>query len=135
MTMHITLRFPNGAKIIMTGIFRGEQLYVTPGIIPALYLLTEILCTKDEKVLLNTPSYASFLRAAEHAGVGALTSPLKKNADATFEMDFADFRTEVRRSRPVSWYFGAIRTTLPDGCGRKRNYAKQRQLSKSTTYG
>lgn len=71
--------------------FPREQLYVTPGIIPALYLLTEILCTKDEKVLLNTPAYASFLRAAEHAGVGALTSPLKKNADGTFEMDFADF--------------------------------------------
>lgn len=25
MTMHITLRFPNGAKIIMTGIFRGNS--------------------------------------------------------------------------------------------------------------
>lgn len=114
--------------------FPREQLYVTPGIIPALYLLTEILCTKDEKVLLNTPAYASFLRAAEHAGVGALTSPLKKTQTLPLRWTL---RTSNRSAqiRPVSWYFGAIRTTLPDGCGRKRNYAKQRQLSRSTTYG
>ena len=37
--------------------FPREQLCVTPGIIPALYQLTETLCTRDEKVLVNTPAY------------------------------------------------------------------------------
>jgi len=41
-----------------------EQLCVTPGIIPALYQLTETLCTKDEKVLVNTPAYGYFVHAA-----------------------------------------------------------------------
>lgn len=71
--------------------FPQEQLCVTPGIIPALYQLTETLCTKDEKVLVNTPAYGYFVHAAEYAGVGVLTSPLRKKADGTFEMDFEDF--------------------------------------------
>lgn len=71
--------------------FPKEQLCVTPGIIPALYQLTETLCTKDEKVLVNTPAYGYFVHAAEYAGVGVLTSPLKKKADGTFEMDFENF--------------------------------------------
>ena len=71
--------------------FPEEELCFRPGIIPALYQFAETLCTKDEKVLMNTPAYGYFLHAAEYAGVGALLSPLKKNADGTFEMDFEDF--------------------------------------------
>ena len=71
--------------------FPKEQLCITPGIIPALYQLAETLCTKDEKVLINTPAYGYFAHAAEYAGVDILTSPLKKKADGTFELDFEDF--------------------------------------------
>ena len=71
--------------------FPQEQLCVSPGIIPALYQLTETLCTKDEKVLVNTPAYGYFAHAAEYAGVGILTSPMLKKADGTFEVDFDDF--------------------------------------------
>ena len=71
--------------------FPEEELCFRPGIIPALYQFAETLCTKDEKVLMNTPAYGYFLHAAEYAGVEALLSPLKKNADGTFEMDFEDF--------------------------------------------
>lgn len=42
--------------------------------------LTETLCTKDEKVLVNTPAYGYFAHAAEYAGVGILTSPMLKKA-------------------------------------------------------
>ncbi len=50
-----------------------------------------MLCTADEKVLLNTPAYGYFLHAAEYAGVDVLTSPLHKKADGTFEVDYEDF--------------------------------------------
>ena len=78
------------------------------GIIPALYQLTETLCTKDEKVLVNTPAYGYFVHAAEYAGVGVLTLPLKKKADGTFEMDLRTSRKSAP-TRPASWYSGAIR--------------------------
>lgn len=71
--------------------FPKEQLCITPGIIPALYQLAETLCTKGEKVLINTPAYGYFAHAAEYAGVDILTSDLKKRADGTFELDFDDF--------------------------------------------
>ena len=71
--------------------FPREQICVTPGIVPALYQLTELLCTGGEKVLVNTPAYGSFANAAKYAGVDVLTSPLRKKEDGTFEVDFADF--------------------------------------------
>ena len=45
--------------------FPKEELCITPGIIPALYSLTEILCTADEKVLVNTPAYGYFAPACK----------------------------------------------------------------------
>lgn len=74
--------------------FPEEELCISPGIIPALYQLTETLCTKDEKVLINTPAYGYFLHAAEYAGVEALYSPLKRKADGTFELDYEDFEAQ-----------------------------------------
>ena len=68
-----------------------EELCFTPGIIPALYQLTETLCTPHEKVLLNTPAYGYFLHAAEYSNLQVLHSPLKKDADGQFYLDYEDF--------------------------------------------
>ena len=83
--------FSNWCKDHYDWHFPKEQLCISPGIIPALYQLTEMLCTAGEKVLLNTPAYGYFLHAAEYAGVDVLTSPLHKKADGTFAVDFEDF--------------------------------------------
>lgn len=83
--------FSNWCKDHYDWHFPKEQLCISPGIIPALYQLTEMLCTAGEKVLLNTPAYGYFLHAAEYAGVDVLTSPLHKTADGTFAVDFEDF--------------------------------------------
>ena len=83
--------FARWCKVHYDWSFPQEQLCISPGIIPALYQLTETLCTRDEKVLVNTPAYGYFVHAAEYAGVDVLTSPLHKKSDGTFEMDFEDF--------------------------------------------
>ena len=83
--------FSNWCKDHYDWHFPKEQLCISPGIIPALYQLAEMLCTAGEKVLLNTPAYGYFLHAAEYAGVDVLTSPLHKKADGTFEVDYEDF--------------------------------------------
>lgn len=74
--------------------FPQEQLCFTPGIIPALYQLAETLCTKEEKVLINTPAYGYFLHAAEYSGLGVLLSPLKKDEQGEFILDYADFEAK-----------------------------------------
>ncbi|MCD8161090.1 MAG: aminotransferase class I/II-fold pyridoxal phosphate-dependent enzyme [Clostridiales bacterium] len=68
-----------------------EETCYSPGIIPALYQLTESLCAKGEKVLISTPAYGYFLHAAEYANVEALTSPLVKDANGEFHLDYEDF--------------------------------------------
>ena len=40
--------------------FPKEELTFSPGIIPAMYQLTESLLTKNEKMLITTPSYEYF---------------------------------------------------------------------------
>ena len=71
-----------------------EELCFSPGIIPALYQLAETLCASEEKVLINTPAYGYFLHAAEYAKVGALFSPLKKNAQGKFFLDYDNFEQQ-----------------------------------------
>ncbi len=71
-----------------------EELCFSPGIIPALYQLAETLCTKDEKVLINTPAYGYFLHAAEYSDLEALYSPLKKNEKGEFFPDYEDFEKQ-----------------------------------------
>lgn len=71
--------------------FPQEQLCFTPGIIPALYQLVESLCADGEKVLLNTPAYGYFLHAAEYSKIEVLHSPLKKDGQNVFSVDYDDF--------------------------------------------
>ena len=45
--------------------FPKEELTFSPGIIPAMYQLTESLLTKNEKMLILTPSYGYFQHTDE----------------------------------------------------------------------
>lgn len=74
--------------------FPQEQLCVSPGIIPALYQLTESLCAPGERVLINTPAYGYFLHAAEYAHRKALLSPLGRDQQGRFSVDWADFEAK-----------------------------------------
>ncbi len=74
--------------------FPQEQLCFSPGIIPALYQLTETLCTSTEKVLIHTPAYGYFLHAAEYSNLGVLMSPLKKTETGDFFIDLEDFEAK-----------------------------------------
>lgn len=71
--------------------FPQEQLCFSPGIIPALYQLTESLCADGEKALMNTPAYGYFLHAAEYSKRDVLLSPLKKDSQGRFSLDYEDF--------------------------------------------
>ena len=71
--------------------FPQEQLCFSPGIIPAIYQLVETLVNPEEKVILNTPAYGYFLHAAEYSNREVITSPLKKDSNGEFYMDYEDF--------------------------------------------
>lgn len=68
-----------------------DELTFSPGIIPALFQLVETLCQKDEKVIINTPSYGYFAHACEYNNVEFLPSPLKRDDAGHFTMDLENF--------------------------------------------
>ena len=45
-----------------------DNLVFSPGVIPALYQLTEDITSPGDKVMTLTPAYGYFLRAADYAG-------------------------------------------------------------------
>jgi cystathionine beta-lyase len=71
--------------------FPREQLVFSPGIIPALYQLAELLLAKGEKMLTFTPAYGYFLHTAEYNGAEMVHSPLLIDSDGYFTIDFDDF--------------------------------------------
>jgi cystathionine beta-lyase len=71
--------------------FPKEELCFSPGIIPALYQFGETLCTTNEKVLINTPAYGYFAHAAEYSNLGILTSPLHRDDNGHYTIDYEDF--------------------------------------------
>lgn len=85
--------------------FPQEELCFSPGIIPALYKLTGLLCSSDNKVLFNTPAYGYFLHAAEQADLQVLLSPLHKDEDGGFSIDYEDFERKCAdpHCRLVFW--------------------------------
>lgn len=68
-----------------------DELTFSPGIIPALFQLVETLCAKNEKVIINTPSYGYFAHAAEYNHVEFMTSPLVRDKQGHFTLDLENF--------------------------------------------
>lgn len=75
--------------------FEKEYLVTSPGIIPALYELTEYICKPDEKVLIVTPSYAYFKHAVDYNGLELVSSNLV-NHEGHYTMDFDDLEVKVK---------------------------------------
>lgn len=69
-------------------VFPQDELCFSAGIIPALFQLVETLCNKDEKVIINTPAYGYFAHACEYNNVEFLKSPLKRDENGHFTIDY-----------------------------------------------
>ncbi len=74
--------------------FPKEELVFSSGIIPALYQLIEELLTKQEKILVLTPSYGYFKHAANYNGVSLLCSAMRSQ-EGYFGIDFEDFERKA----------------------------------------
>lgn len=70
--------------------FPKEELVFSPGIIPALYQLAELLVEKDEKMLIVTPAYGYFQHTAEYNHIALVCSELHRDG-GHFTIDFEDF--------------------------------------------
>lgn len=67
-----------------------DNLVFSPGVIPALYQLTEDITSPGDKVMTLTPAYGYFLRAADYAGADMVECPLQIE-NGRFVIDREDF--------------------------------------------
>ena len=74
--------------------FPREELVFSPGVIPALYELVELLTEPDEKVLFMTPSYGFFKHACRYSGRQFVCSDLI-NDGGRFRVDLEDFAAKA----------------------------------------
>lgn len=72
---------------------RREELVTSSGVVPALYELVDYITAADERVLIMTPSYAPFQKAAAYHGRSCVYSHLKKTG-SRYEIDFADLEAK-----------------------------------------
>ena len=74
--------------------FPKEELVFSPGVIPALYELVELLTEPDEKVLFMAPSYGFFKHACRYSGRQFVCSDLI-NDGGHFRVDLDDFAAKA----------------------------------------
>ena len=74
--------------------FQKKELVFSPGVIPALYELVELLTEPDEKVLFMTPSYGFFKHACRYSGRQFVCSELI-NDGGHFCVDIEDLAAKA----------------------------------------
>lgn len=69
----------------------GYENGVLGGVISAL----NVLCSKGEKVLLHSPTYIGFTMSLKNNGYSIVHSPLKKDDQGIYRMDFEDMEQKI----------------------------------------
>ena len=78
----------------VTGLTRdhiGHENGVLGGVVSAL----GALCCRGDKVLLHSPTYIGFTSSIETAGYRIVHSPLTKDSEGVWRMDFADMEQKI----------------------------------------
>ena len=90
----------------------GYENGVLGGVISAL----NVFCSKGDKVLLHTPTYIGFTGALGNNGYEMVLSPLKKDPDNIWRMDFEDMEEKIRKEK----IHAAVFCSPHNPCGRWR---------------
>ena len=88
----------------------GYENGVLGGVISAL----NVFCSKGDKVLLHTPTYIGFTGALGNNGYEMVLSPLKKDPDNIWRMDFEDMEDKIRKEK----IHAAVFCSPHNPCGR-----------------
>ena len=93
-----------------------ESLVFTTGVVPAISSIVRKLTTPAENVVVMTPVYNIFFNSILNNGRRVLESPLVRDADGRYAIDWADLETKLADPQ-TSLMSYAIRTIRPAICG------------------
>ncbi len=88
----------------------GYENGVLGGVVSAL----NVFCSKGDKVLLHSPTYIGFTGCLENNGYHIVHSPLKKDRDGVWRMDFEDMEKKLAENK----IHAAIFCSPHNPCGR-----------------
>lgn len=88
----------------------GYENGVLGGVVSAL----NVLCSKGDKVLVHSPTYIGFTFSLKGNGYELVHSPLKKDADGVWRMDFEDMERKIVEGR----IHAAVFCSPHNPCGR-----------------
>ncbi len=88
----------------VTGLKR-EDIGYENGVHGANLTALRTLCTRGDKVLLNTPVYMAFLNNLPASGYTAVTSPLIQDEKGVWRMDFEDMERKIIKNNIHTYLF------------------------------
>lgn len=78
----------------VTGLTR-KQIGYENGVLGGLLSALDVLCSRGDKVLLNTPCYSAFITSLTKHGFNIVKSPLVKDDQDIWRMDFEDMEKQI----------------------------------------
>ena len=78
----------------VTGL-KPEHIGYENGVLGGVLSALNILCSKGDKVLIHSPTYVGFTASLSNNGYDMVHSPLVKDADGVWRMDYADMEKKI----------------------------------------
>ena len=79
----------------VTGLEKKHIGYAN-GVLGGVVSAANVLCSKGDKILLHTPTYVGFTGSLKNNGYDMVLSPLVKDEDGIWRMDFEDMENKLR---------------------------------------
>ena len=97
----------------VTGLTR-EAIGYENGVLGGVISTLKVICSAGDKVLVHSPTYIGFTSSLTNNGYKIIHSPLKKDEDGVFRMDFDDMETKLKEHK----IHAAIFCSPHNPCGR-----------------
>ena len=75
-----------------------DAIAFTPGVVPGFNLAVRSLASARGELLIQTPVYPPFLKAAGHSGLLTQINELKRSTEGSYEIDFDAFQSAITSS-------------------------------------
>ena len=73
----------------------AEHIGYENGVLGGVVTALNVLCSRGDKVLLHSPTYVGFTHSLENNGYDIVHSPLVRDEDGIWRMDFADMEKKI----------------------------------------
>ncbi len=78
---------------------KAENIGYENGVLGGLVNALNVLCSKGDKVLIHSPTYIGFNHSLQDNGYNLIRSPLKRDENGIWRMDFDDMEAKIREHK------------------------------------